>query len=47
MEKQSEQPKKHSFETFASGVTRATGSTAAFLIALLMVLNMGRYRACV
>ena len=38
MKKQSEQPKKYSFETFASSVTKATGSTPAFIIALAMVL---------
>ena len=38
MKQKSEQTKKHSFETFASSVTRAAGSTTAFLIALLMVL---------
>ena len=38
MKQKSEQSKKHSFETFASSVTRAVGSTTAFLIALLMVL---------
>ena len=37
----SEQPKKYSFETFASSVTRATGSTLAFIIAFLMVLIWG------
>ena len=38
MKQKSEQSKKHSFETFASSVTRAAGSTTAFVIALLMVL---------
>ena len=41
MEKKSEQPKKYSFETFASSVTKATGSTPAFIIAFLMVLIWG------
>ncbi len=36
-----EKPKKisHIFEQFAATVTRATGSTAAFLIAFLMVIT--------
>jgi low affinity Fe/Cu permease len=38
MKKQSEQPKKYSFETFASSVTKVAGSTPAFIIALAMVL---------
>ena len=41
MKQKSEQPKKYSFETFASSVTRATGSTPAFIIAFLMVLIWG------
>jgi low affinity Fe/Cu permease len=41
MEQKRERPKKYSFETFASSVTKATGSTAAFLIALAMVLIWG------
>jgi len=41
MEQKREQSKKYSFETFASSVTRATGSTTAFLIALAMVLIWG------
>ena len=41
MEKKDEQPKKYSFETFASSVTKATGSTPAFIIAFLMVLIWG------
>ena len=38
MKKKNEQSKKYSFETFALSVTRATGSTPAFIIALAMVL---------
>jgi low affinity Fe/Cu permease len=41
MENKNEPFKKYSFETFASSVTRATGSTAAFIIAFLMVLIWG------
>jgi low affinity Fe/Cu permease len=41
MEKKDEQPKKYSFETFASSVTKATGSTPAFIIAFIMVLIWG------
>ena len=41
MEKKSEQSKKYSFEAFASSVTKATGSTPAFIIAFLMVLIWG------
>jgi len=41
MEKKDEQPKKYSFETFASSVTKATGSTPAFIIAFVMVLIWG------
>ena len=37
MEKKSNQSKKYSFEGFASSVTKAAGSTAAFLIAFLLV----------
>ena len=33
--------KKYSFETFASLVTRATGSTSAFVIAFLIILIWG------
>ena len=45
MEKKTEQSKKYSFETFASSVTKATGSTVAFIIAFIMVLIWGAYRA--
>ena len=38
MKNKSAQSKKYSFETFASSVTRATGSTLAFIIAFLMIL---------
>src|SRR5678815_1389613 len=38
MENNKEQLKKPSFEAFASSVTKATGSTTAFIIALVMVL---------
>ena len=38
MENNKEQLKKHSFEAFASSVSKATGSTTAFIIALVMVL---------
>ena len=38
MKKQRDQPKKYSFETFASAVTKVAGSTPAFIIALAMVL---------
>jgi low affinity Fe/Cu permease len=41
MKTKKEQPKKYSFEAFASSVTRATGSTAAFIIAFTMVLVWG------
>jgi low affinity Fe/Cu permease len=41
MEKKNKQPKKYSFETFASSVTKATGSTPAFIIAFIMVLIWG------
>ena len=41
MEKKDEQPKKYSFEAFASSVTKATGSTPAFIIAFIMVLIWG------
>ena len=41
MGNKTEQPKKYSFETFASSVTRATGSTLAFIIAFLMILIWG------
>ena len=41
MKQKSEQSKKYSFETFASSVTKATGSTPAFIIAFIMVLIWG------
>jgi low affinity Fe/Cu permease len=41
MENKKKQSKKYSFETFALSVTRATGSTPAFIIAFLMVLVWG------
>ena len=41
MKNKSEQSKKYSFETFASLVTRATGSTPAFIIAFFMILIWG------
>src|SRR5450432_4208847 len=41
MEKTIKPAKKYSFETFASSVTKATGSTPAFIIAFLMVLIWG------
>ena len=41
MKEKTEQSKKYSFETFASSVTKATGSTAAFIIAFIMVLVWG------
>ena len=46
MKQKSEQPKKYSFETFASSVTRATGSTPAFIIAFIMVLSWGWHGPC-
>jgi low affinity Fe/Cu permease len=41
MEKIRKRAKKFSFEAFASSVSKATGSTAAFIIAFLMVLIWG------
>ena len=41
MENKTEQPKKYSFETFASSVTKATGSTPAFIIAFFLILIWG------
>jgi low affinity Fe/Cu permease len=41
MKKTTEQSKKPLFEAFASSVTKAAGSTPAFIIALLMVLIWG------
>src|SRR5450432_1603076 len=41
MEKTIKPAKKYSFEAFASSVSRATGSTPAFIIAFLMVLIWG------
>jgi len=41
MKKKNEHSKKLSFETFATAVTKAAGSTPAFIIALLMVLIWG------
>ncbi|MEO8763335.1 MAG: low affinity iron permease family protein [Ginsengibacter sp.] len=41
MEKNAESSKKYSFETFASAVSKATGSTPAFIVAFLMVLVWG------
>ena len=41
MKQKNEQSKKFSFETFATRVTKAAGSTPAFIIALLMVLIWG------
>jgi low affinity Fe/Cu permease len=41
MKEKNQEPKKHSFESFASSVTKATGSTAAFIIAFIMVLVWG------
>jgi len=41
MKNKSAQSKKYSFETFASSVTRATGSTLAFIIAFLLILIWG------
>jgi len=37
MKKKSNPSKKYSFETFAASVTRASGSTSAFIIAFLIV----------
>ena len=41
MKQKNEQSKRQSFETFATAVTKAAGSTPAFIIALLMVLIWG------
>ena len=41
MKTKKEQPKKYSFEAFASSVTRATGSTTAFIIAFTLVVVWG------
>jgi low affinity Fe/Cu permease len=41
MKKKTKPSKKYSFETFATSVTRATGSTPAFITACLMVLIWG------
>ncbi len=41
MKNKSEPSKHYSFETFAAAVTKATGSTPAFIIALLMILIWG------
>lgn len=38
MKNKGTQSKKYSFETFASSVTRATGSTVAFIIAFALIL---------
>lgn len=38
MKQKREQSKKYSFETFALSVTKATGSTLAFIIAFVIVL---------
>ena len=41
MENKSEQSKKYSFEAFASFVTKATGSTPAFMIAFFLIVLWG------
>jgi low affinity Fe/Cu permease len=41
MKQKNEQSRKFSFETFATTVTKAAGSTPAFIIAFIMVLIWG------